>query len=138
MSGHRLGCRFTYVSDSQCEQNSLERCLFRIFQALEETLGSTVLPAVKPKQVFLFELIEVCRIPYKAFIVKLFDRSITGNYIHSLSAEEMYQFAFDLRWTSRLIRTECLCFLLIPHEYCAAVRACYREMWKNCICRSLR
>ena len=49
----------------------------------------------------------------------------------------MYELALYLGRTSRLVRAECLCFLLVPDESRSAVRASSREVGEFGVGRSL-
>ena len=75
-----------------------------------------------------FKLIEVCRIPYQSFVVKLFYRRIAGYHVHRLAAEEMYKLSFYLCRAARLVRTERLGLLFVPDQLGSAVGTCFREV----------
>ena len=122
---------------SQGKENLFERCLLRLFETLEKAFCCTVLPSVQTKQMLLFKFVEVCRIPHEAFIVKLLNSCVTGNHIHGLAAKEMYELSLYLGRTSRLVRAECLCFLLVPDKSRSAVRASSWEVGEFGVGRSL-
>ena len=135
MCGECLRCRFTHMPDAYCIKHLLKRCLERFSDALEESFRRTVFPSVKCKQMLFFKFIEVCNAPDITFIVKLVDRSVAGYYVHCLAAEEVHQLALYLCRTSRLIRTECLSFLLISYQSDSAIRTSQREVGKCRISR---
>ena len=76
------------------------------------------------------KFVEVCYVPDESFIVELVNSSVTSYDVHCLSAEEVHELSLYLGRTSRLIRTECLCFLFVSDQLSAAVRACLREVGK--------
>ena len=83
------------------------------------------------------KIVEISHIPHKGTVEKLFYRSLSGNHVHCLPAQEMHETALDLSRASGLIRTERLCLLLILDKRCSAVRTVDREVRPGHICGSL-
>ena len=81
----------------------------------------------------LREFVEVRDVPDEGFVVELLYGRVSCNHVHSLAAEEVYQTSFDLGRTAGLVGTEGLCFLFVPYERCAAVRAVLGEVRQDYI-----
>ena len=77
---------------------------------------------------FLGEFVEVSYVPDKGLVVELLYGGVAGYHIHRLAAEEVYKTSLDLGRTAGLVRAEGLCFLFVPYQWGAAVRAVFREM----------
>ena len=137
MTGDGFGGRFADIADSEGIQYAVERCLLRILQAHEEPLYRSFLPSLEGHQMFCCKFIEICDVPHQCFIEQLLDRRFACDHIHSLSAEEMDQAAFDLRRAAGLVRAECLCFGLVLYKSCTAVGTCLREVGEDDVSASL-
>ena len=131
MAGENLCGGLSDVAYAQREQDSLERDLLRGFEAVEETLGGPLLPAVEGSQLPFVQAVEVGGPFRQPQVVQLLDRDLAGEYVHGLAAREVEQPALYLHRAAVLVGAEPFSLVLAADERGAAVGAHVGEYWSG-------